>query len=49
MDLILNEKQYIEKMLELGDCSPKDLGANIALLTRYMYQESILRKKFIMV
>ena len=40
MDLILNEKQYIEKMLELGDCNPKDLGAN---------RRSILRKKFIMV
>ena len=39
MDLILNEKQYIEKMLELGDCSPKDLGI----------RKSILRKKFIMV
>ena len=45
MDLILNEKQYIEKMLELGDCSPKDLGANIALLTRYMYQEKYTQKE----
>ena len=38
-------KQYIEKMLELGDCSPKDLGANIALLTRYMYQEKYTQKE----
>lgn len=45
MDLILNEKQYVEKMLELGDCSPKDLGANIALLTRYMYQEKYTQKE----
>ena len=45
MDLILNEKQYIEKMLELGDCSPKDLGASIALLTRYMYQEKYTQKE----
>lgn len=45
MDLILNEKQYVEKMLELGDCSPKDLGANIALLTRYMYQENYTQKE----
>lgn len=32
-------------MLELGDCSPKDLGANIALLTRYMYQEKYTQKE----
>lgn len=45
MDLILNEKQYVENMLELGNCNSKDLGASIALLTRYMYQEEYTQKE----
>lgn len=45
MDLILNEKKYVEKMLELGDCNIKDLGGNIAVLTRYMYQEKYTQKE----
>lgn len=45
MDLILNEKEYVERMLELGEFNPKDLGSVIALLTRYMYQEKYTQKE----
>lgn len=45
MDLILNEKKYAEKMLELGEFNPKDLGSVVALLTRYMYQEKYTQKE----
>ena len=45
MDLILNEKEYAERMLELGEFNPKDLGSVIALLTRYMYQEKYTQKE----
>lgn len=45
MDLILNEKKFVENMIEQGDFNPKDIGYIVSLLVRYLYQKNKTKKE----